>query len=105
MSAEREHRAWHLAGHAYAATMFGFSVHKLCLEGFSKADLAARGDARCLDEGTMIHVPVCWRPIGSREHLVTMERLMSIDLAGPCAELLHREIPCVTPNVQQFTVD
>ncbi len=30
---------------------------------------------------------------------------MSIALAGPCAELLHREIPCVTPNVQQFTVN
>ncbi len=59
MSAEPEHRAWHLAGHAYAATMFGFSVHQLSLDGFSDADLAERGDAQCLDEGTMIHVPVC----------------------------------------------
>jgi len=105
MSAERERRAWHLASHAYAATMYGFSVHKLSLEGFSAADLADRGDAQCLDEGTMIHVPVCPRPIGSFEHTLSMERLMSIALAGPCAELLHRQIPCAISNVQQFTVD
>ena len=41
----REHLAWHVAGHAYAATMCGFPVHKLSLDGFSEADLADRGDA------------------------------------------------------------
>ena len=45
----REHLAWHVAGHAYAATMWGFPVHKLSLDGFTEADLEERGDAQRLD--------------------------------------------------------
>ena len=48
----REHLAWHVAGHAYAATMCGFPVHKLSLDGFTEADVANRGDAQCLDPCT-----------------------------------------------------
>lgn len=58
-----------------------------------------------LDEWTMIRVPVCSRPIGSFEHTLAMEHLMSIAVAGPCAEFLHRQIPCALSNVQQFTID
>ena len=33
------------------------------------------------------------------------EALLSMAIAGPAVELLHREIPCVVPNVEQFTDD
>jgi hypothetical protein len=33
------------------------------------------------------------------------EALLSIAIAGPAVELLHREIPCVVPNVEQFKDD
>ena len=33
------------------------------------------------------------------------EALLSVAIAGPAVELLHREIPCVVPNVEQFTDD
>ena len=64
MSAERENRAWHIAGHAYAATMCGIPVHKLSLDGFSEADLKDRGDAQMLDEWTLLRPPESPAPIG-----------------------------------------
>ena len=105
MSAEREHLAWHIAGHAYAATMCGFPVHKLSLDGFSEADLKDRGDAQMLDEWTLLRPPESPAPIGTYRHTFAMERLMSIAVAGPAAELLHRRLPCILPSVQQFTDD
>ena len=45
----REHLAWHVAGHAYAATMWDFPVHKLSLDGFTEADLADRAKETASD--------------------------------------------------------
>lgn len=101
----REHLAWHVAGHAYAATMCGFPVHKLSLDGFSEADLADRGEAQCLDPCTMIRIPA-WaeQPVLSNFEN-GRQALLSIAIAGPSVELLHRRIPCVIQNVEQFTDD
>ncbi len=105
MNTELEHRAWHIAGHAYAAAMCGFSVHKLALDGFSDADIEQRGTARRLDPWTMIRVPNWDGVNGGRDHARVIEGLMSIAVAGPCAELLHREMPCDIAHVQQFAID
>ncbi len=105
MTIERENLAWHVAGHAYAATMCKFPVHRLSLDGFSEADLADRGDAQRLDEWTMVRLPDCQGPVVTYQHTRTMEGLMGIAVAGPAVELLHRNLPCVLPNVQQFTDD
>lgn len=101
----REDLAWHVAGHAYAATMWGFPVHKLSLDGFTEADLADRGDAQRLDPCTMICIPEWTAVPGPHAFAKGREALLSIAIAGPAVELLHREIPCVVPNVEQFTDD
>jgi hypothetical protein len=101
----REHLAWHVAGHAYAATMWGFPVHKLSLDGFTEADLADRGDAQRLDPCTMICIPEWTAEPGPHAFARVHEALLSMAIAGPAVELLHREIPCVVPNVEQFTDD
>ncbi len=101
----REHLAWHVAGHAYAATMWGFPVHKLSLDGFTKADFRDRGAAQCLDPCTMICIPKWTAVPGPHAFARGREALLSIAIAGPVVELLHREIPCVVPNVEQFTDD
>ena len=101
----REHLAWHVAGHAYAATMWGFPVHKLSLDGFTEADLANRGEAKCLDPCTMICIPEWTALPGPHAFAKGREALLSIAIAGPAVELLHREIPCVVPNVEQFKDD
>lgn len=104
MTTERENRAWHVAGHAYAATMVGCPVQKLSLDGFSEADLQDRGNAQCLDEWTMVRTG--WPgPIGTHQFTLAMEDLMSIAVAGPAAELQHRQIPCTVPSVRQFGFD
>lgn len=101
----REHLAWHVAGHAYAATMWGFPVHKLSLDGFSEADLADRGTAQCLDACTMIRIPEWTAVPGPHAFAQGREALLSMAIAGPAVELLHRQIPCVVQNVEQFTDD
>ena len=101
----REHLAWHVAGHAYAATMWGFPVHKLSLDGFTEADLADRGDAQRLDPCTMICIPEWTAEPGPHAFARVHEALLSMAIAGPAVELLHRQIPCVVPNVEQFTDD
>ena len=101
----REHLAWHVAGHAYAATMCGFPVHKLSLDGFTEVDLADRGDAQRLDPCTMIRIPEWTAVPGPHAFARVHEALLSMAIAGPAVELLHREIPCVVPNVEQFTDD
>lgn len=101
----REHLAWHVAGHAYAATMYGFPVHKLSLDGFTEADLADHGDAQRLDPCTMICIPEWTAVPGPHAFARVHEALLSMAIAGPAVELLHREIPCVVPNVEQFTDD
>lgn len=101
----REHLAWHVAGHAYAATMWGFPVHKLSLDGFTEADLADRGDAQRLDPCTMICIPEWTAVPGPHAFAQGREAVLSMAIAGPAVELLHREIPCVVPNVEQFTDD
>lgn len=101
----REHLAWHVAGHAYAATMWGFPVHKLSLDGFTEADLADRGDAQRLDPCTMICIPEWTAVPGPHAFARVHEALLSMAIAGPAVELLHRELPCVVPNVEQFTDD
>ena len=53
----------------------------------------------------MVRPPVCQGPVGTYQHTLAMERLMGIAVAGPAVELLHRKLPCVLPNVQQFTDD
>lgn len=53
MATERERRTWHIPGHAYAAMMCGFPVHKFSLDGISEDDLEDRKDAKCLNEWTM----------------------------------------------------
>ena len=105
MTAEMDHRAWHIAGHAYAAMIFGFPVHKLAIDRFSDADIEQRGTAQCVDAWTMIRVPHWHGPMGGRDHARVMEGLMSIAVAGPCAELLHRDIPCEMSLVEQFPID
>ena len=101
----REHLAWHVAGHAYAATMCGFPVHKLSLDGFTEADLADRGEARRLDPCTMVCIPE-WTAVPGQSNFARVhEALLSMSIAGPAVELLHRQIPCVVPNVEQFTDD
>lgn len=101
----REHLAWHVAGHAYAATMCGFPVHKLSLDGFSEADLADRGEAQCLDPCTMIRIPAWAEQPDLSNFENGRQALLSIAIAGPAVELLHRRIPCVIQNVEQFTDD
>ncbi len=101
----REHLAWHVAGHAYAATMWGFPVHKLSLDGFTEADLADRGNAQRLDPCTMICIPEWTTVPGPHAFARGREALLSIAIAGPAVELLHQQIPCVVPNVEQFTDD
>lgn len=101
----REHLAWHVAGHAYAATMCGFPIHKLSLDGFTEADLADRGDAQRLDPCTMICIPEWTAMPGPHAFARVREALLSMAIAGPAVELLHRELPCVVPNVEQFTDD
>jgi len=101
----REHLAWHVAGHAYAATMWGFPVHKLSLDGFTEDDLADRGDAQRLDPCTMICIPE-WTAVPSQHAFAQgREALLSMAIAGPAVELLHRQIPCVVQNVERFTDD
>jgi hypothetical protein len=101
----REHLAWHVAGHAYAATMWGFPVHKLSLDGFTEADLEERGDAQRLDPCTMISIPEWTAVPGPHAIAEGREALLSIAIAGPAVELLHRQISCVVQNVEQFTDD
>ena len=101
----REHLAWHVAGHAYAATMWGFPVHMLSLDGFTEADLADRGDAQRLDPCTMICIPEWTAVPGPHAFARVHEALLSMAIAGPAVELLHRQIPCVVPNVAPFTDD
>ena len=85
--------------------MCGFPVHKLSLDGFTGADLADRGEARCLDPCTMILIPT-WAVIPSRSGFIQRrEALLTIAIAGPAVELLHRQLPCVASNVAQFTDD
>ncbi len=105
MDTEREHRAWHIAGHAWAATAFGFPVHKLSLRPFSAADLEDSHEIQLIDEWTMIGLPPGYGMIGTYEHTFAMERLMSIALAGPIVELHHRQLPGVIPNIQKFNWD
>jgi hypothetical protein len=105
MMAERENRAWHVAGHAYAAMLHGCRVHKLSLNGFSALDLENREDAKCLDAWTMIEPPRSFRPVGTFQYTHAMEQLMHIAIAGPVVELSHRRLPCVLENVRQFTDD
>lgn len=64
-SDELAHRAWHLAGHAHGALGMNLSVHLLSLDGFSEEDLAQRGEAQCLDEGTMVLFPPVARNTGT----------------------------------------
>lgn len=102
---EREHLAWHIAGHAWAATESGFPIHRVALDGFSEADRAHRGDAGQLDQFTMIRPPADFGPAGTYEHIHAMQRLMVIALAGPLFELNHRQLPGAIPNLQQFEDD
>lgn len=51
----------------------------------------------CIPEWTAVPGPHAF----ARVH----EALLSMAIAGPAVELLHREIPCVVPNVEQFTDD
>lgn len=101
---ERENLAWHVAGHACAAIIWDFQVHKLALDGFSDADLADREGAQRLDKYTMLRFPHPSSPAGWFQHTI-MERLMYIAVAGPVAELQHRQLPCVLENVVDFTDD
>ena len=101
----REHLAWHVAGHAYAATMWDFPVHKLSLDGFTEADLADRGDAQRLDPCTMICIPDWTKVPGPHAFAQGREALLSMAIAGPAVELLHRHIPCEVPNVEPFSDD
>lgn len=101
----REHLAWHVAGHAYAATMCGFPVHKLSLDGITAADFADRGEAQCLDAYTMICIPEWTAVPGPHAFANGREALLSMAIAGPAVELLHRQISCVIPNVEQFRDD
>ena len=101
----REHLAWHVAGHAYAATMWGFPFHMLSLDGFTEADLADRGDAQRLDPCTMICIPEWTAMSGPHAFARVHEALLSMAIAGPAVELLHRQIPCVVPNVVPFKDD
>ena len=101
---EREHLAWHAAGHAFAAIIWEFQVQKLSLDGFSGSDLADSEGAQRLDQYTMIRFPDSSVPAGWFRHTI-MERLMYIAIAGPVAELRHRDRPCVLENVIDFTDD
>lgn len=105
MSAELEHRAWHIAGHAWMAMTCEFPVIQLSLNELSEADLAQHPDAQRLDEWTMIKVPDCHGSVGSFEHTNLHEQLMYIALAGPVRELMHRGLRSTVENVQRFTHD
>jgi hypothetical protein len=85
--------------------MCGFPVHKLSLDGFTEADLADRGNAQRLDPCTMICIPEWTAVPGLHAFARGREALLSMAIAGPAVELLHRQIPCVVPNVEQFTDD
>ncbi len=100
MDTERENHAWHIAGHAWAATEFTIQLHRVSLDGFSEADLASRGDARRLDATTMI-VPPQVGPVGTYDHTIANEQLVEIALAGPIIELHHRQLPKSVSNIQQ----
>lgn len=105
MTSDREYRAKHIAGHAYAAIISGFAVHRLSIDGFSESDVEDRGNAQRIDPWTMLHIPTCAGGVGSYQHTLLMEHLMNIALAGPVVELSYRNIPCVLENVRQFRDD
>jgi hypothetical protein len=75
------------------------------LDGFSQSDMETRGEARCLDQYTMVIPPVCTQPVGSFQHTNAMERLMFVAMSGPVRELINRGLPCDLDYFQKFPVD
>ena len=65
----------------------------------------ARRVCQRLDPFTMICIPEWTAVPGPHAFTRVHEALLSMAIAGPAVELLHREIPCVVRNVEQFTDD
>jgi len=101
MSDERENRAWHIAGHAWAGMTFGFPVRFLDLDGISEAQVEAYKGSQRLDPWTLLSVSPCDKNARSRTH----EHLIYTAFAGPSLELLHRKIPCTVDRVRVFESD
>jgi hypothetical protein len=93
-------RARHVAGHATIAMAAGVDVELLSIEDFT----VDRDGARFIDQGTMLHIPYHWPTTLFRQSKFA-ETLIRIALAGPCAEMVHRDEPCSVDTIQEDDVD
>ncbi len=104
MSIQLERRAWHVAGHAYAAMAFQFEPFWLTIEELPESIFAeAKGKTR-IDEWVILERRET-RPQGTLEHTTCMEGLMTVALCGPAAELRFCGEPCTAQRMQQFPWD
>jgi hypothetical protein len=96
-------RARHVAGHATIAMAAGVDVELLSIE--DRTDFTVdRDGARFIDDGTMLQIPYHW-PANLFRQSKFAETLIRIALAGPCAELVHRDEPCSVDTIQEDEVD
>ena len=96
-------RARHVAGHATIAMAAGVDVELLSIE--DRTDFTVdRDGARFIDKGTMLHIPYHW-PTELFKQSKFAETLIRIALAGPCAEMVHRDEPCSVDTIQEDDVD
>ena len=96
-------RARHVAGHATIAMAAGVDVELLSIE--DRTDFTVdRDGARFIDKGTMLHIPYHW-PTELFKQSKFAETLIRIALAGPCAEMVHRDEPCSVDTTQEDDID
>ena len=96
-------RARHVAGHATIAMAAGVDVELLSIE--DRIDFTLdRDGARFIDKGTMLHISHQWPPTLFRQSKFA-ETLIRIALAGPCAEMVHRDEMCCVELIQKDEID
>ena len=100
----RLNRAHHVAGHATLAMAVGVDVEVLCIVEDRNWFHVHRDGGRFIDQGTMLHIPHRW-PANPFEQSKLAETLIRIALAGPCAEMVHRDEPCSVDTIQEDEID
>ncbi len=75
---EEESLAWHIAGHAHGVLSFGFDIHALSLDGFTREELDDASNCVRLDECTLLQAPEVFVPVGCYGHTHAMENLCRI---------------------------
>jgi hypothetical protein len=92
-------RARHVAGHATIAMAAGVDVELLSIED-RRVFIVDRDGGRFIDGGTMLHIPNHW-PRTLYKQSKFAETLIRTALAGPCAEMVHRDEPCSVDVIQK----